>query len=147
MKIKKTFPVGGGLVFEFDVVIPEWKPSGSSPSSARGSRVYIVLKTRNKHENPLVGERYERFWCGVVDRALQIAFPNQVSWVDDEIWLVSRGASGNAVKLIEGLSTFDRVFSIAVSGAFDEAQVLGDERPKLPLVQQRRFDRARAKVA
>jgi hypothetical protein len=116
MRIKKTFAAGAGLVFLLDVVAPDRSRSKRGTPSGFAARAYITLKIKNKNVNPLVGARYEAFWLGVVDRALQIAFPNQISRIDEAIWVVSRGAVDGPVRLMAGLQLFERIFQVAITG-------------------------------
>lgn len=116
MKITKIFPAGGHLAFQLEVV------ESNAPRTSRklgrhfGARTYIFVKMKGASVNPLFGARYEMFWYGIVDRALEIAFPGQISRIDDAIWMVGRSQNGSAKKLVTGLETFERLFRIAITG-------------------------------
>lgn len=116
MKLRKAYSTEGGLVFHLDVVAPDSRRGDTILNRQFGARAYVSLRMKCRHVNPLVGARYELFWCGIADRALQIAFPNQIKRIDDAIWLISRQGAGGAVKLLAGMETFERLFQIALSG-------------------------------
>ncbi|MBV1695054.1 MAG: hypothetical protein KGP27_11385 [Hyphomicrobiales bacterium] len=131
MKISREFGAGGGLILRFEMIASETLHRSQVPSIFR-PRAYMRLSIRQKHASPLVGERYEKFWCDVADRALQIAFPQQLTRVDERVWIIGRRSSGDAVKLTEGLAVFERIFWIALIGVDPSDAWSGVNRSVVP---------------